>query len=104
MPLTVQKLSDIYVQEIYPPYFGLYVCNKPKQDVGVANYFNAGFFAWTDEGTIPVGNLMDSGILYAQSKDNPSWINVAGKELTTLFVKNDGSFGIEKTDTLETRD
>lgn len=104
MPLTVQKLSDIYVQEIYPPYFGIYVCNKPKQDVEVANYFNAGFFAQTDEGTIPVGNLMDSGIIYVQSKDNPSWINVAGKELTTLYVKSDGRYGIEKTDTLENRD
>lgn len=103
-PLTVQKLTDIFIQEIYPPNLGFYRCDCPKNSVGVDNYFNAGFFAWTDKGTIPVGNLADSGIIYAQSKDNPSWINVAGKQLTTLYVKNDGSFGIEKMDSLEDKD
>ena len=103
MSLTVQKLSDIFVQDIYPPYFGIYVCNQPKQNVEVANYFNAGFFAQDEKGTLPVGNLMDSGILYAQAKDNPSWINVSGKQLSTLWVKKDGSFALEKTDTLENK-
>lgn len=103
-PLTVQNLRDIVIQEIYPPNFGIYVCDCPKNSVGVDNYFNAGFFAQTNEGTIPVGNLADSGIVYAQSKDNPNWINVAGKQLTTLYVKNDGSFGIEKMDSLEDKD
>jgi N-acetylmuramoyl-L-alanine amidase len=102
--LTVQNLKDIVIQEIYPPNFGIYVCDCRKNDVGVDNYFNAGFFAQTKEGTIPVGNLADSGIIYAQSKDNPNWINVAGKQLTTLYVKNDGAFGIEKMDSLEGKD
>lgn len=104
VPLTVQEIKDIYIQEIYPPNLGFYRCDCRKNDVGVDNYFNAGFFAQTNEGTIPVGNLADSGIIYAQSKDNPNWINVAGKKLTTLYVKNDGSFGIEKMDSLEGKD
>jgi N-acetylmuramoyl-L-alanine amidase len=104
VPLTVQEIKDIFIQEIYPPNLGFYQCDCPKNSVGVDNYFNAGFFAQTDKGTIPVGNLADSGIIYAQSKDNPSWINVAGKPLTTLYVKNDGSFGISKMDMLEGKD
>ena len=104
VPLTVQELKDIFIQEIYPPNLGFYRCDCPKNSVGVDNYFNAGFFAQTDKGTIPVGNLADSGIIYAQSKDNPNWINVAGKPLTTLYVKNDGSFGISKMDSLENKD
>ena len=103
-PLTVQYLRDIVIQEIYPPNFGIYVCDCPKNSVGVDNYFNAGFFAQTKDGTIPIGNLADSGIIYAQSKDNPNWINVAGKPLTTLYVKNGGSFGIAKMDSLEGKD
>ena len=104
VPLTVQEIKDIFIQEIYPPNLGFYRCDCRKNDVGVDNYFNAGFFAQTNEGTIPVGNLAGSGIIYAQSKDNPSWINVAGKPLTTLYVKNDGSFGMSKMDSLEDKD
>ncbi|MBU5449163.1 N-acetylmuramoyl-L-alanine amidase [Acetivibrio sp. MSJd-27] len=102
-PRTIYKITDTYKQEIYPPNLGFCQCDCPKNNVDVDNYFNAGFFAWTDKGTIPVGNLVDSGIIYAQSKDNPSWINVAGKELTTLYVKNDGTFGISKMANLENK-
>lgn len=102
-PRTIYKITDTYKQEIYPPNLGFYQCDCPKNNVDVDNYFNAGFFALTDKGTIPVGNLVDSGIIYAQSKDNPSWINVARKELTTLYVKNDGTFGISKMANLENK-
>ncbi len=98
---TVYYINDTYKQEIYPPNLSFRICDCPKREVGEQNYFNAGFFAKTNEGTIPVGNLADGGTIYAQSKENPSWINVAGKALTTLYVKNDGSFGMEKMDTLE---
>ena len=102
VPLTVQKLDNIYIQEIYPPDFGIFVCDCSKRDVGVDNYFNLGFFAVGSDGkTIPIGNLADCGNIISQAKDNADWINVAGKELTTLYVKQDGAFGITKTDTLE---
>lgn len=103
-PRTVYKITDTYKQEIYPPNLGFYQCDCPKKNVNVDNYFNAGFFACTDKGTIPVGNLVDSGIIYAQSKDNPSWINVSKKDLTTLYVKNGGAFGIEKMGIMEGKD
>lgn len=102
MPHTVQKLTNVYLQPIFPPDFGIFVCNCPKREVDVAHYFNLGFFAKTETGTIPVGNLADSGIIYSQSKDNPDWINVAKKPLTTIYVKNDARFGITKTDRLDT--
>lgn len=101
MPKTVFEISDTYKQEIYPPNLGFFCCDCPKTDVGVKNYFNAGFFAQEVNGTIPVGNLADSGVILAQSKDNPDWINVSKKQLTTLYVKNDGTFGIDKMDSLE---
>ena len=102
VPLTVQKLDNIYIQEIYPPDFGIHVCDCKKRDVKVDNYFNLGFFAEGEGGkTIPIGNLADSGRIICQAKDNAGWINVAGKQLTTLYVKQDGSFGMTKTDTLE---
>lgn len=102
VPLTVQKLDNIYIQEIYPPDFGIFVCDCSKRDVAVDNYFNLGFFAVGADGeTIPIGNLADSGQIICQAKDNADWINVAHKQLTTLYVKNDGSFGVTKTDTLE---
>ena len=105
MPLTVQKLQEVYIQSIYPPVFGIYVCDCPKRNVGVDNYFNLGFFANEDSGkTIPIGNLADWGNILAQSADNPSWVNLYNKQLTTLYVKMDGQFGITKTNRLTTID
>lgn len=100
VPLTVQTLNQVYVQTIPPLSLGFHIFDLPKRDIGVPNYFNGGFFAQGSDGPIPVGNLADSGWVFAQSKDNPDWINVAGKQLTTLWVKEDGSCGIEKTDDL----
>lgn len=105
VPLTVQKLDNIYIQEIYPPDFGIFVCDCKKREIAVDNYFNLGFFAvGADGATVPIGNLADCGDIICQAKDNADWINVAGKQLTTLYVKNDGTFGITKTDTLEGKD
>lgn len=102
VPLTVQKLDNIYIQEIYPLDFGIHVCDCKKRDVRVDNYFNLGYIAHISGGkTIPIGNLADSGNIICQSRDNVDWVNVAKKQLTTLYVKHDGSFGFTKTDTLE---
>ncbi len=101
---TVYHINNTYKQEIYPPNLGFRVYDRNKRTIPEENYFNAGFFANTAEGTIPVGNLASDGVIYAQSKENPDWINVSGKALTTLYVKNDGSFGIEKMDSLEGKD
>lgn len=103
MPLTVQKLNEVYIQTIYPPIFGIYVCDCPKRNVGVDNYFNLGFFANEENGnTIPIGNLADWGNILTQSADNPGWVNLYNKPLTTLFVKMDGQFGMIKTNRLTT--
>ncbi len=104
VPRTVYYINDTYKQEIYPPNLEFAVCDCRKKSVEAENYFNAGFFAQTKDGTIPIGNLAGNGKIYAQSKDNPDWINVSGKALTTLYVKHDGSFGIEKMDSLEGKD
>lgn len=102
VPLTIQKLDNIYIQEIYPPDFGVHICDCKKRDVRVDNYFNLGFFAVGSDGkTIPIGNLADSGQIICQARDNADWINLAGKQLTTLYVKQNGSFGITKTDVLD---
>ena len=99
-PLTVQKLDNIYIQEIYPPNFEIKVCDCAKRNVGEANYFNLGFFANTKESTIAIGNLAVNGEIISQAKDNADWINVAGQQLTTIYVKQDGKFGVIKTDDL----
>ena len=99
---TVQKLDHIWVQEIEPLAFGLHVCDCKKRSVGVANYFNAGFFASLADGsTIPVGNLAADGQVVAQAADNPCWINVAGQRLSTIVVTNDEAAKLVKTDRLD---
>ena len=101
MGQTVQKLDNIWVQEIEPAGFGIAVCDCKKRSVGVSNYFNAGFFAAESGGkTIPVGNLACDGEIVAQAKDNPGWINVAGRKLTTIYTTADGGCGLVKTDDL----
>lgn len=104
MPLTVQKLEEVYVQTIDNPLsLGFYVFDCPKRSVWVDNYFNAGFFAKNSDGsTIPVGNLADCGNIISQSKDNADWINVAKKKLTTIITHNDNSVEMVQTDDLST--
>ena len=101
MAQTAQKLDNIWIQEIDPLTFGIYECDCAKRSVGVANYFNAGFFAAKAGGkTVPVGNLANDGDILAQSKDNSGWINVAGKKLSTVYVTTDGVAHVERLDDL----
>lgn len=104
MPLTVQKLDEVYVQTIDDPLsLGFHIFDAKKREIGVPNYFNAGFFAKNADGsTIPIGNLADSGWIFSQSKDNADWINVAKKKLTTIYTTNAGGCGMVRTDDLST--
>ena len=101
---TVMELEHVFVQEIFPTSFGIHKCDRRKRGIPVSNYFNLGFFAQNKNGTVPVGNLADWGNILAQSADNPSWVNLYNKQLTTLYVKMDGQFGITKTNRLTTID
>ena len=103
MAKTVQKLEEIYVQTIDNPLsLGFHIFDCKKRSVGVPNYFNAGFFAQGENGTIPIGNLADCGWVFSQSKDNADWITVAKKKLTTLYTTNAGGCGMVQTDDLST--
>lgn len=104
MPLTVQKLDEVYVQTIDNPLsLGFHIFDCKKRSVGVPNYFNAGFFAQNADGsTVPVGNLADCGWVFSQSKDNADWINVAKKKLTTIYTTNAGECGMVQMDDIST--
>jgi N-acetylmuramoyl-L-alanine amidase len=96
---TVMKLDNIWVQEIAPADFEIMRCDCAKRDISVSNYFNLGFFAGLKGGgTVPVGNLVIDGKAITQAKDNESWINVAGKTLTTVYTTAGGRCGIIHTD------
>ena len=100
--VTAMELPDgTFVQEIAPADFEIVVRDCTKRGVCLPNYFNCGYFAVEKGGkTVPVGNLASGGEILAQAKDNPSWINVAGHKLTTIYTTNDGTCGIMKTDVL----
>lgn len=99
---TVMKLpGEVYLQEIAPADFAILPCDCPKRQAAAANYFNAGFFAGLQDGrTVPVGNLAHGGEILAQAKDNPAWLNTAGKRLTTVYTTKDGRAGLLQTDDL----
>lgn len=104
MARTVMSLTgEIFVQEIEPKAFEIMQCDCAKKEVSLKNYFNCGYFA-VEKGnkTIPVGNLANNGEIFAQAKDNASWLNLAGHKLTTIYTLTDGGCGIIKTDDLET--
>jgi hypothetical protein len=96
---TVMRLDNIWVQEIAPADFEIMQCDCGKRDISLPNYFNLGFFAKLKDGsTIPVGNLVTGGKVISQAKDNESWLNVAGRNLTTIYTTNEGQAGIVRTD------
>lgn len=99
MALTVMKLPDeVYIQEIAPNDFSIKIVDTNKKNISEPNYFNLGYFAVEKGGiTIPVGNLIINGEVIAQAKDNASWLNLAGHELTTIYTTKDGKCGITKT-------
>ena len=95
--------TEVYVQELDVNTFDFKVCDCSKRAVSANKYFNAGFFTYLSSGkTIPVGNLAGGGKIITQSKDNPNWINVAQKKLTTIYTTKDGKCGIVQTDDLST--
>ncbi len=100
---TVMKIPDnVYVQEINPSDFSIKVVDALKKNIGINKYFNLGFFtAEKGEKTIPVGNIASNGVIISSAKDNPSWVNLSGHKLTTIYTTKDGKCGIEKTDNLE---
>lgn len=101
---TVMKIpNNVYVQEINPKDFEIKIVDKAKKNIVINKYFNLGFFATENGGkTIPVGNLASGGKIIASAKNNPSWMNLSGHKLTTIYTTKDGKCGIEKTDNLET--
>jgi hypothetical protein len=104
MGITVSKLSNVYIQEIVPDKFHIRVCDCKKRDIKEINYFSLGYFIRMKDGsTCPIGNLVDCGKIYSQSTDSPSWVGIHNKELSTLYIKNDGSFGITKMKHLENK-
>lgn len=102
MGQTVMKLPEkVYVQEIEPKHFDIMVCDENKRSIKRDKYFNAGYFAVQMDGkTIPVGNLASGGKVIAQAKDNPNWVNISKKALSTIYTQKDGSCGFVKTDSL----
>jgi hypothetical protein len=95
--------AEVFVQEIMPIDFEIMPCDCRKRDVTLPNYFNCGFFAVEKGGkTIPVGNLANNGIVYAQAKHNATWLNLARHKLTTIYTTTNGECGITKTDDLGT--
>lgn len=99
---TVMTLQgEIYVQEMSAKDFEIMPCDCEKKEISLNNYFNCGYFAVEKGGkTVPVGNLANGGEIYAQAKDNASWLNLAGHKLTTVYTLADGGCGICKTDDL----
>ena len=100
---TVMKIpDDVYVQEINPKDFEIKVVDKSKKDIALNKYFNLGFFSAEKSGkTIPVGNLAVNGKIISSANCNPSWVNLSGHKLTTIYTTNKGVCGITKTDNLE---
>lgn len=101
---TVMKIpNNVYVQEINPSDFIIKVVDALKKNIKENKYFNLGFFTAEKGGkTIPVGNVASNGEIISSAKDNPSWVNLSGHKLTTIYTTKDGKCGIEKTDNLET--
>lgn len=102
MAQTAMKLpTEVYVQEISPDAFDIKICDCNKRLAGATRYFNCGYFAEEKGGkTVPVGNLASGGVIYAQAKENASWLNLAHHKLTTIYTTKDGKCGITKTDDL----
>lgn len=102
MALTVMKLpTEVFVQEIYPEDFEIIECDQRKRNIKQNSYFNCGFFTSEKAGnTIAVGNLANNGKIISQSKDNPGWMNLSNKQLTTIYTTKSGGYGITKTNDL----
>lgn len=84
---TVYSLNDVHAQVILPPAFSISVEDKPKNSVTETNFANAGYFALLGSGkTLPIGNLVINGYVETSADTQPSWLNTARHELSTITV------------------
>ena len=104
---TVMELKgSIFVQEIDPKDFKIEIVDARKKDISRDSYFNCGFFTSEKGGkTIPVGNLASDGKIISSAKENPSWVNLSGHKLTTIYTAERGlNVGSVRCFTVQTDD
>lgn len=102
MPKTVYSLNDVHVQVIDPWAFRIENPDRAKQSIKADNYFNLGYFAQADGGTIPVGNLVIGGQIITDAAHQADWLNTARHKLTTIVVHNDDTLELVQTDDMMT--
>ena len=84
---TVYSLNDVHAQVILPSAFGMSVEDKSKNSIEKTNFANAGYFALLRNGkTFPIGNLVINGYVETSDDIQPSWLNTARHELSTITV------------------
>lgn len=84
---TVYSLNDVHAQVILPSAFSISVEDKPKNSITETNFANAGYFALLGSGkTLPIGNLVINGYIETSADTQPSWLNTARHELSTITV------------------
>ena len=84
---TVYSLNDVHAQVILPSAFGISVEDKPKNSITETNFANAGYFALLGSGkTLPIGNLVINGYVGTSADTQPSWLNTARHELSTITI------------------
>lgn len=84
---TVYSLNDVHAQVILPSAFGISVEDKPKNSITETNFANAGYFALLGRGkTLPIGNLVINGYVETSADTQPSWLNTARHELSTITI------------------
>lgn len=84
---TVYSLNDVHAQVILPSAFGMSVEDKSKNSIEKNNFANAGYFALLRSGkTFPIGNLVINGYVETSADIQPSWLNTARHELSTITV------------------
>lgn len=95
---TYSYKNGCHIVNIDPKLLNFKEVDKTKKSISLKNYFNAGFFGKLKGGsTCPACNMAGDGIVYYKSATLPSWINVAGKSLSTLCVLKTGQAYITKT-------
>lgn len=84
---TVYSLNDVHAQVILPSAFSISVEDKPKNSITETNFANAGYFALLGSGkTLPIGNLVIDGYVETSADTQPSWLNTARHELSTITI------------------
>lgn len=97
MATTIYSLNNIKVQVIWPGSFKIKVVDEKKKNIKEPNYANAGFCTWLSSGaSYPVGHLVVDGQVVSNAATNPNWINLAGKNLTTIIVHNNNSIEMKQ--------